>query len=99
MNDNTIQGYHVLWNFRHRGRRLSLDLQRRISITIVALAGNFPINVECLLHNGIQGIHEQVVIPVPTANGLKLLVIREDYVLLFRLVDLRPYFRQRYGTG
>ena len=75
-----------------------LDLQRRIFITIVALAGNFPINVECLLHNGIEGIQGQV-IPVPTANGVKLVVIKEEYVLLFRLVDLRPYFQQRYGNG
>ena len=98
MNDTRMEGYHVLRRFRHQGRRLSLDLQRRISITIVALAGNFPITVECILHNGIEGIQEQV-IPVPTANGVKLVVIKEDFVLLFRLVDLHPYFQQRYGNG
>ena len=93
-----MQGYHIRWRFRDRGRRLSPALQTRISTTIVALAGNFPITVECLLHDGIEGIQEQV-IPVPTANGVKLVVIKEDFVLLFRLVDLRPYLRQRYGTG
>ena len=97
-NNNMNRQYHIGWRFRDRGRRLSLPLQRRIVTTIVTLSGRFPIAVECLLHNGLEGVNTQI-IPVTTGSGVKVLVIKEDFCLLFRLQDLHPHVQQLVSSG
>ena len=91
--------YHFGWRNRDRRRRLALPLQRRIVATIVALAGDLPITAECLLHNGLEGINGQQIFTVATSSGVKIVVIQEEFSLLFRFQDLLPHLQQLYNSS
>ena len=93
MDSTTLQQYRVRWRYGDQGRRLAPALQSRIVTIIARLAGRLPITVECLLHNGIQGVNGRV-IPITTNSGIKIVVIEDEFVLLFRLADLHPYLQQ-----
>ena len=89
METNIMQEYEIIWRHVGQRRHLSPSLQSRIATTIVEYAGHFPITVECLLHNGVEGINGNV-IPVPTSTGMKIVLIEDGYILLFRLEDILP---------
>ena len=93
MDRGTIEDYGIGWGYRYRGRRLNPVLQSRIETIITRLAGSLPITVECLLHNGIQGVNGRV-FPITTNSGTKIVVIEDEFVLLFRLADLLPHLLQ-----
>lgn len=87
--ENNRQEFQVTWNHIGQERNVSPSLQARIARVIIRVAGHFPITVECLLHNGIQGVHDNI-ITIETHSGMKVLVIEDEFVLLFRLADIMP---------
>jgi len=89
MEMTTMEEFHIIWRHIGQRRRLSPSLQERISTIIVRVAGHFPITVECLLHNGIQGVDDNI-IPIQTNSGMKVVIIEDEFILLFRLADIIP---------
>ena len=86
---NIMQEFEITWNHIGQERSLSPSLQARIATVIVRVAGHFPVTVECLLHNGIQGVPDNI-ITIQTNSGMKVILIEDEFVLLFRLADIMP---------
>ena len=84
-----MQEFQITWRHVGQRRHLAPLLQERIATSIVRLAVHFPITVECLLHNGIEGVNDNV-ITVETNSGTKVVVIEDEFMLLFRLTDIIP---------
>ena len=96
MTDNITAVYAVSWRSRGGVLRLSYSLQRRIVKTIVRYTGTFHVTVQCMLHDGIEGVHGNV-IPVNTAAGVKVVVIKRKFLLLFRMQDLRELLQRHFA--